>query len=514
MKVSEQVRLALAGMIAPRQRSITIAMVATITVLCATWIAVSGLMDGAERVSEYRVDRRPLSRRILLGDEDLKPLLPSQIDLLEQQVRGELGDRLEFVSPFRVLEWALEDLYEMKGRTINLAPGEDPQTHPLFRDLGLEWDRSDEVPLGLFLCPRFFDKPGFDRKNPPEFLSIDLRRPIDLTNNQVNPIQIEQIPVRGVLKENPNELVYFIIPEADANELLMHPPRQAVRMTPLPNAWLDSNETLTAIEEAAKQFGKSSEESDPAVSDAYVDGKDRLNIELQDRFWSQAEWNALSEHLRSRFPLPDSDDGSPLPLSEIQDSRGGASPKPPKHYPLVGMYFEDPDALPIAADLLSKDPILEGHVDNVIAELIKQLRSFSEAKEVILDTVKLALILLCFVSVSIVQFFRCVIRRSEAGMLKAMGLSNRMLCAIVSWEGACIWLVGTTLGWGIGWIWGRVRSAQLYAQEVEAQLGFAPGVDDIGMLYIATLLTVLLSVQIAAAYLMYPRQPAELLEVT
>lgn len=101
MKFSEQVRFALIGMTAPRQRPVTFAMLATITVICATWISVSGLMDGAERVSESRVDSRPLARRILLGDEDLTPLLPSQVDLLEAQVRNELATGLNLFLPLK-----------------------------------------------------------------------------------------------------------------------------------------------------------------------------------------------------------------------------------------------------------------------------------------------------------------------------------------------------------------------------------------------------------------------------
>lgn len=512
MECAEQIRLAYRGMTAPRQRPVTWAMVVTVAALCATWIAISGLMDGAERVSRYRIDSRPLARRILLGDEDLTPLLPSQVDQLETKVRAQLGDRLEFVSPFWVLDWPLKDMFDMKGRTINLPRGEAPGTHPLFRDLKLEQDRSSEVPSGLFLCPRFFDKPGFDRQRPPEFLWLDLRRPVDPANKQVNPIQYEKIPVRGVLADNPKELVYFIIPEAEAIELLTQPPLQSVRMAPLPEAWLVSDEQVGKLEQAAREYEHPT--FGQIISDAYVDSKDRLNLELKDQFWTRSDWQAVSDHLRSRLPGFETGTGMPPPLSQIEDSRGGATPIPPRNYPLIGMYFTDLDALPQAAEILSKDELLEGHVDRVIAELISQLRSFSQAKELILQTVRISLVLLCFISVFIVQFFRCVICRPEAGMLNAMGLSNCTLGAILCWEGITIWLAGTTLGLGLGWLFGCLRSYSLYKIEQEYQLGFDPGLPEVGTLYGATLLIVLVSTQIAAGILMYHKQPAELLEAT
>lgn len=507
MKFSEQRRLAWTNLTAPRQRPVTFAMVIAIVIPCATWVAVSGLMDGAERVSKYRIESRGLARRILLGDEYLKALSPSEVDLLEQKVRDEMGDQLEFVSPFKVLDWPVEGGVEIKGRTINLPAGAEAESHPLFHDLGLSLDRSQKVPAGLFLCPRLFEKPGFDKENPPEFISLDLRRAPDPNNTEVSPIQIESIPVRGVLKKDPKELVYFIIPEVEANKYIMNPPLKSVRMTPLSKEWLD-NDTL---EEAAQTYEKKPG-AGSVIQDAYVDSQDRLNVQLKDQFWTMSDWENMAEKLRSQLPATAQE--APLPLSKIQDGRGGAIPPPPKYYPLVGMYFDTPDSLPVATELLSDDESLQGHVDSVVAELITQLRSFSQAKEVILDTVKSALILLCFLSVSIVQFFRCVMRKPEAGMVKAMGLSNWKLCFIFCWEGMGLWLTGTTLGLIGGYVWGYIRVVQLYSVKEEIELGFDPGWPEGVILYVATLVIVLVSVQLAALWLIYRQQPADLLEAT
>ena len=131
-----------------------------------------------------------------------------------------------------------------------------------------------------------------------------------------------------------------------------------------------------------------------------------------------------------------------------------------------------------------------------------------------MDTVKSALILLCFLSVSIVQFFRCVMRKPEAGMVKAMGLSNWILCFIFCWEGMGLWLTGTTLGLIGGYVWGYIRVVQLYSVKEEIELGFDPGWPEGVILYVVTLVIVLVSVQLAALWLIYRQQPADLLEAT
>ncbi|MEO2036765.1 MAG: ABC transporter permease, partial [Planctomycetaceae bacterium] len=248
----------------------------------------------------------------------------------------------------------------------------------------------------------------------------------------------------------PPEEIYFFCPRNFENELNTNVSISDIRFQV---GSVLSEEELTSWQQALEdvvqstQVEESADRSDegPVVSaESLVLSQDvrrrRILIrnDAHDSYqFGRKDWVSILSGLRQQLGLADSE------LDEFEDAtiREG-NPDSLIGYNMIGVFLDDIYELPQAVDAVKSDVNLKGEVDRVLAELVLQLESFSESKDMVSNSTCIVLAVLCFVSLLVVQILRFSSRRSEAAMLQVVGFTKKDLRRIVVVDSTIIWLYG------------------------------------------------------------------------
>ncbi|MBC7965545.1 MAG: ABC transporter permease [Fuerstia sp.] len=228
----------------------------------------------------------------------------------------------------------------------------------------------------------------------------------------------------------------------------------------------------------------------------YRQGRLELSVN-EERGWNRDAWKTVAEQLRAALQKGQPDTSS-IALAQIVDADKKGSLNPFDQYAMVEMYFREGRYLPLAVKAVKHDPHLNGKVDSTVAEMVTQLQSFSEARLAALGAVRLTLALMCLISLIIIQVMRCSQRRTEAGMLRVMGIHWWDLQMIVALDALQVWGVGALAGIVIGMGLGTWRARHLFSNPIEAALGFSFSCNDIGFLLLTSLMISVISAFVAA----------------
>ena len=531
LPIAAAYRIAKSGLVCnSHYRWITLFIVMTISLVFAAWFLTTGLLNGGELVSEHRLKSRPLARRLLLGDENTE-LQPEYIQSLAHRLSSAV--QVDAVSPFRVLDWQFfvpeNEAYTtgIKGRTINmtqsgglqrnilarmtdpatnfapsaspdrkapgslelspLSPAEPDDLHPLLKGLGLAVDRrksftGKDAGQGIILCPRMMHRmygnvPVSERTVPKTVL-------MDLQDQNLKRNGLMELPVLGVTVHDPPEVVYFICSEDYARQLAGDVVIRTARLGPLVDTENQSSTSDSAL---------SSADWDAAVQETlqYLEERDGLLVQdrtpaaivdlqhncleltMTENEWGRDDWAVFRDALRnavkkSDWCLASIEDATDRPRT-LLSARGTACDL---CYQMVGVYLDDVYSMPAAVQAVKDDEKLKGRVDRVVAELVNQLRSFSESKAIVLSSVKWILAIICFVCLLIIQILRAARKRPEAAMLRVIGYSRTDLLKLVVCDTAILWILGVMVGLLIGTCAGWGTASWNYADSIEQRLAF------------------------------------------
>lgn len=515
-------RVALSGLVCdPHHCGVTALIVLTLGLVCAAWFLTAGLMNGGERVSEYRLKSRPLARRLMLGN-DSTDLAQDHIFAISESLQK--ATSVDVISPFSILDWQVDRFRRTRGRTIDLTENwsvvtdsllreSDPVgLHPLLQALELAVDCRDRLPAnehlkGIFLCPRLLH-----RMFGSTAVSIPGRVRLDLQNTSLVNNGVIDVPVLGALRTDPPENVYFLCPRSYANELLSDIKIRSVRFWPLRDPLRESNSESSqaelhswqvATETSGQELGLDIEYKFNTRNETLIVNDNSSN---QQRDLGRHKWELLRDRIRENAEMPD------WWIDRVADDETGqeAAPAGIVGYNMIEVFLDDVDDMPKAVDAVRGNEELKGNVDRVIAELVKQLRSFAESGKVVLTSVRWILSTICFVCLLIIQILRMSQKRAEAAMLRIIGYSPIDLLRIVACDSAMIWFAGILVGTAIGAGAGNSISWYNYSDAVERSLAYRFEYGDMLKVMGVSFLIVEASGAVAAVLTWMRKSPAEL----
>lgn len=471
MPARELLRFGLRNLTARRTLHVTLAVALTLAVVSLSTLAAYGLVYGAEAVALARAKADPLALRMLAGDDRATAgeLTPARLAELEKLVNLRIrrdhptGGRVRTVSPFRVMTllWRLqgtEGLTPIIGRTIQLegAGGE----HPLLRSRTLRAGEGFSGPEaeGVILCPSALEKLGLPPDAAPDSAEISINA------------RLNAVPVLGVFAEDLPERVGFVLTEHYEGVLrrkAFDPEIRAVFSGPTHPSW---PAPAQFPEDALRLLGR------------------EISVESQEQFNGPpvllltsesapaptlSEWRRTLDRLRQILDEDFSTDGTEQ-FCELDAA--GQSPPPnmaDENYDLAEFYFDDPRCLPPAAHVFAEQAFLKGAFDRMIADQVSGVIQRTEASLEMVRVGEWMLASLALCNLSVIQVLRSAQKVSEAGMLRAIGLSGWGLAALTLIEVGSLWFCSTSVGIVSGWMTGYTWSAYRYPLPEEAALGFA-----------------------------------------
>ncbi len=456
----------------------TLAIVFTIAFVSAFTLGSYGLVLGVEQVGLHRVQADPLALSLWVGERGIphhiiKPEVSQELEARLTETFGPTEKKRVF--PFRqvVFSWEGRDVSQrIFGRTIMLGQ----RTDPLFESFPLMHGRTFDGPKdqGIIVSPEMLYLLGFDPKAPPSHLKIHT------TTGRTYPI-----PVLGVTKHNfPPELhLYYVLPERYAH-LLEHsdpdPLRQAIYTGPIGKNWPKVHSQLPDLIQKILQPRRIRllyPEPGPNGSIIWL-----LQSELrkgEGRNWpSQSEWTAYLRNIHSILTEDDKQNygkreefiTKQRPLEETE------LPEMPTERDLVGVYLDDPKDLPEAVEVCKTVKAGGGNLEVLNESVAKRIVTVRQEAEValrILSVVEVILLLISIGNIFVIQALRWERKLPELGMLKAMGMSGRLLWSLCLLEGFLLSVVGAVVGLGLGWLGGHIGATWWYQGDGhEAELGF------------------------------------------
>ena len=480
MRITDVLRFAVRDLLAPGALRTTLAIGMTLSVVCAVTLAAYGLIQGAEQVGLARLGKDRLAKRMLVGDhiDTHRKLTPSVLDKLEKTIKARLpaGQELTAVSPFQVTELFWDGLdgqgrRPIRGRTLKLNEGQLPAEDPLMvsRQLRSGTGFTSASDLGVVLCPSMRGELGLSRDATlPESLTV-------VVNNE--PVSV---PVRGELDRNLPEHTHYLLTDQGEFELgrkRQNPRLKYVYTGPVDPAWLAQAEFPKEVQ---RVFDENNFKVIPIPK---PDEKTLLYVKSLNPVDDQdhpapylSEWRELVDRLRTVLDKRlESTFGDGFLKLDLRDQTPAAEAKfiPPAGYDLVGLYFNELKSMETAAQVLEEDPLLKKHFDRDVREQLRGLDRERAASLAVLNRFEWVLAILVVVNLWVIQVMRASQKITEAGMLRAIGMSRTGLLTVVVLEIALVWSCAATFGLTVGW-WGgmHIASPWLYENPAEAAFGF------------------------------------------
>lgn len=491
---------------------IAAAMWVTVVMVCLLVVFATGLVIGGERVGIARLKAQPLTLRLLSGrgdpDFSVSKLEKNQIPRMKEI----FGSGLVCYSPFRRVECQLSvvknDVRSAVGRTVKLDSNESIMNHELLRHVTLANPRpySQSQKKGIVLCPQFREKFNLGSGTPtPETVTLEVEQ------SSIGDPRTKTIEVLGELTDDLPEKVDFLMSESTETSLFYSAPVARVSMietVDLDPHWLrDGQQAL--VQAAKSHFGDgfvvdvvATDLDDPSV--AY------FRIRTQDAEYSENEWNQqlseLNEVVGQAFGVA----GASSRLIARHDGFHTTNLDFPTRYQYVGLYFDDPYLLPRAADFLeSSFAEFERNVHRGQADQVANVKMLSEAQLKVLSRLQYVLGAMALTNLWVIQVLRAQHKRREAGMLKAVGVTNKDLFGIVCAEAAIVWLFAAFAGVVLGEIAGRIYAFFSYPALFRS-VGFSTDWENVLFVFAMTALISIISAVVGSAS-WFLRFPGELM---
>jgi hypothetical protein len=429
-------------------RRTTRVILSTVAILTGFTLLVYGLVLGNECVRLERLKRDPLALCLWVqaGDGPLgNHLTEDRLDAL----RNALAQALPLPGAFRGcspvrevdLDWYLESdapsgrTTKLSGRT--LAPGD-----PFLREWPLQAGRplTDSNEHGVVVAKDMLDMLGKAATSPPLTLRV---RSAEGTAHLVTVVGVS--PTRF-----PHDHLYALT-EAYYEELLTEVPTAALERIytgPLPDELVRQKELPAAALAVLNQLNlmatAESLEERRVWQLSSLEGKPPL------RAWRQYVKQLRKVLVSAGYPLDDA-------FERITVAAEDRPPAPPKKgHDLAAVYLGDlPDLTPAAAAARSigLEPL---------EDVIKQIEAINHAARLAVLVLTWVVVVVGGIScwnVSAIQELRAYQKTAEIGMLKAMGMSDRLLRQVFVTEAALLWglgcgagmLLGLAGGWGSAW---------------------------------------------------------------
>ncbi len=464
----------------------TLALVFTIAFVSAFTLGSYGFVLGVEQVGLHRVQADPLALSLWVGERGIPHhvITPGVAGELEEKLAQALGSsKKKRVFPFRqvAFSWEGKDVSQrIFGRTILLGKRRDP----LFESFPLRQGRTFQGPKdeGIIVSPEMLYLLGFDPDRPPSQLMIHT------TTGRKYPV-----PVIGVTeKDFPPELrLSYVMPEAYAH-LLEHsdpdPLLQGIFTGPIGKNWPKAHSQLPElIRKILEPRRIRLVYPEPGPDDSVLWFLQSGLRKGEGRNWpSQSEWTAYLRNIHAILTKDEQHDyrksekfitgQKPLEEREVLPM--------PENRDLAGVYLNDPRELPQAVEV-SKTVLADGAnlevLNESVAKRVVTVRQEAEVALRILSVIEIILLLISIGNIFVIQSLRWERKLPELGMLKAMGMSGRLLWSLCLLEGFLLSVVGAVVGLGLGWIGGRIGASWWYPYDPqEVELGFQTPLELLG----------------------------------
>ena len=472
MNRSEIFRYARIDLVAPGALSNTIVMFGNVAVVCALTLASYGLTFGSYRVQRERLKSEAWALCLWAGDSFLTKGRVSLDDV--RQLEDEIQFKLPKWSPqdgcfpFRTiddLQFGLPSQptnVPLRGRTLHVsASRRDPMLDGIKLRHGRKPTKPDES--GVFLSPHALERLGVKEAYP---------TPTTLTVYVPNHAA-QTVTVLGVSQvELPNGLDFVISEFTDAQfRTKKSEPRPYIESGPWPATWPRPNELPDSLHERLTQHWQIK-----PLEMTFNEGADRLLLEVladSDRIgYTDEKWAAILREIavaatqRTGLESPEFAQVAPAPKSEPV-----APADAPANWDMVGLYFENVDDLSPAADACDRVPRLRNTVSR---DVIHQLERIGEETTALLGIVtmfQVVVFLLAFSNMGVLQWMQASLKTSEAGMLRAIGMSPSTMARIAVAEALLVSLPACLAGVIVGLSVALFLSYMWYGNGREAWLG-------------------------------------------
>lgn len=471
MKTSSLVAFAIQDLWAPGARRTTIAVFLTILLISAFTLAAYGLAIGSARVDCYRIEKDPLALCLLVGDRiNTKGKVTATVrDMLDATVSDSIPDKAAYRGcfPFRVNEFFVNRV-DGRGMTALLARTiliEEERRDPLMQSRPLRpggRDFDGPADKGIIVSPRMLAELGL-----PQSLEQ-----LDFVEIQVSG-QLLEIAVLGIMQDDLPGALDFVIPEAYEQMLTTTDPKplQWVFTNAMPQDWPQPSNFPAPIKGMFNTW-----KMDLPLMESQEDGRRILMLQSRrpdDEWPTFAAWGRYARRLMTEMEkLGYSTNKEFTKLDHRGQLEELQAKQLSKNCDMAGLYFTDTDQLTPAANACDRVAEVHGTVNR---DVIDQLESIAGQREVALGIVTIfeaVVMVMAGWNLIVIQVLRAAQKTTEAGMLKAIGMTRGLLFSLVLIEAALVWAIASGLGILTGWIAGNKMSLRWYADPQEGIIGY------------------------------------------
>jgi hypothetical protein len=532
-----------------RALATTAAVFFTVLVVCGFTLAAYSLAIGSGEVQTARLEHEPLALCLHLGNVfEHGKFRQRDIDLISAWIRDQVPRQRDFRGgfPFRVTEFLCRggegEMQRVRSRTIRLGDNADPLAATCPLQGGHLFPGADEE--GGVVSPSLLRQLGMEAV--PERLMIEWNaRPVPLR-------------VLRIMKNDLPKVPPIILPEAYEQRLWTAEPDKSFPRYfsgPMHAKWPEpakSPRLLQAAKELDIEATLLSEgerylelvPSEPGARLRLSDWRMRLR-KLHDVFW------AHTGEARPEFYLQGDDRGQPAApgaATGIAAADGGIA------YDMATFYFAKASAVVTVADKLEQRiAALRGEIEEREAslksrqsagnqaeweqqkgildaqqravghlaqlsdqnrEIVSRIRGIERSAQgtlKVLNMFEILLVTMAVYNVLVIQWMRAVHKSTEAGMLKAIGMTKWSLVGVVLTQAVYVWLVGALVGMGGGAALGSTLAAMWYPDNpTELRLAFACSWSVVGTVFLGSGVACLAS-SLLATLPWHFRSPATLL---
>jgi FtsX-like permease family len=423
-------------------RGSSLVLLGNVALLVGASLLIFGLADGYQRVEFERFRRDPQALSLWVGDGESQLLTQPNLDRLMAGLAANLPEpgalrglfpsykvELEFfqVGPAQALTPPLH------GRT--LAPGD------LFLEVGgdqeLQWGTRFTGPAdeGLIVTPALLQAVGAGV--PPAKLKVLADRGWTL-----------ELPVRGVTRGELPLRHQFLVTEAFGRKLRAGEARAEFFDTgPVPAGWKEPEDLDGEQKKALEKilFDRKNNLLRVEVLDVPSGGQRwRLKVQPGKDAHTESEWRKIAADLHALMVRYGGRPGEAF-VTQGDMPQAPAAEQPP--YELAVVYVRGLADLQPVADVCKAIPL---PVNDAIIRRLTDFARHAGAARAALGFLVVVFAVTAFVNVVLIQRLRMRQKRTELGMLKAMGVSPPRLLLVCLTEAALVWLLGTLTGLAVG----------------------------------------------------------------
>lgn len=470
MRLHEILRIALCDMLARRSSAATFAIITTVVALTSVTVGAYGLVLGQRQVNYHRIRSDPLASCLWVGEPEItkRKIDWPRMRSLDQQVRDRLGNQPGFDGcfPFRLVEL---EFYTAKGNgkptlCVGRTYVESDSEHghdPILSSLGV--NNVDPAKPGIILTPIMLKKLSWSEPSLGDSIQARSDR------------AFVELSVAGVAKVDLPYGLDFLIPEGLEDTKIRLPKAQlatGVVSGKVPPQWSEAiPEMLAGTNQAAESWKLLKQEKTRAQYDS--DTRQLVLTTSDSRGRDGEFWSNALDLIAKQLPKVSNEAELEFLKLEMTDIVESSQPEDAvQRYDMAGFYFSDLSFLQVAETVVQQDEILKGYVDTSVIKQLSAADAQTKTALRIVSTFEVMIAIMALTNLLVVQWFRAVWQRREAGMLRACGMRSEQLMLIALFQGTVAWLIGNSLGLAIGWIFGRSMAALQYKDPDENLLGF------------------------------------------